>query len=93
MCTDSALKVCSHQHHVLNSASTICFIFTIKVQKPVLLGRPEVGEGLCDKVPQALVFTKQSIVGSGCRAKTSQRIYFACTEAKSAKPSYLKKKW
>lgn len=38
------------------------------------------------------LFTKQSIVGSGCRAKTSQRIYFACTEAKSAKPSYLKKK-
>lgn len=73
MCTDSALKVYSHQHHVLNSASTICFIFTIKVQKPVLLGRPEVGEGLCDKVPQALVFTKQSLVHSGCRANDKSK--------------------
>lgn len=55
----------------------------------MLLGSPEVGEGLCDKVPQALVFTKQHILCSGCRADGKPKnCYLAFTDTKSAKPSY-----
>lgn len=57
----------------------------------MLLGSPEVGEGLCDKVPQALVFTKQHILYPGCRADGKPKNYYlAFTDTKSAKPSYSK---
>lgn len=42
----------------------------------MISGRPEVGEGICDKVPQALVFNKQHILLFGCRADDKPKNYY-----------------
>lgn len=51
-----------------------------------MLLRPEVSEGICDNIAQALAFTKQHILLFECKASGKpEKYYLVFTEAKFVK--------